>query len=328
MIWMRFQFGPDIGMGHAVRSLALAKALTSSGQAVGLMLDSDAGELEGVGDLPVLQLDPGDNLPAEGHIIFDMSHAGARDNIPAWVKYVQKAGNGAVVVDGLGPDAYIEGVKADVVLTPYLMSEAARQRAAKTWLSGPQFSILSDEYAQEPSKLKSRPNVVMISIGGADPWALTETALEAALNTTSFPRFEVKVVAGPQLSTARRTHLTTQCKKSDVELLDAPDSLRDLLGMSAVAVLGPGLTKYEAAACNTPAVILAPDADTLAINMPFAEAGLASVMDASARNFSGQLGAAIASQATKRRSSWTGRALIDGKGAARAAEAIIEALGE
>lgn len=328
MIWLRFQYGPKIGMGHAVRCLNLARALKAKGQEVGLLLDSSAPRLAGAEDWPVIEMDKLTDFPEDGAIIFDISHAETRDSLPLWIKALSKAGRKTGVIDGLGLDAWNGRIKPDLVLTPYLMPANVLARSAKAWISGPQYAILSEAYAEEPPALNSRKNSVLISIGGADPWALTETALEAALSASSIPRFDVRVVAGPQLSAPRRAHLTTQCKKTDVELLDAPPSLHDLLCASAVAVLGPGLTKYEAAACNTPAVILAPDEEALALNQPFAESGLANVMDASARNFAGQLSAAIASQASKRRSSWTGRSIIDGKGSARAADAILEALVE
>ncbi|MEE2567031.1 hypothetical protein [Hyphobacterium marinum] len=328
MIWLRFQFGPQIGMGHAVRCLTLARALGEAGGEVGLLLDDDAPDLPGAKDFPVYPVAPDGSWPDTGGILFDVSHARTGDTLSRSIKALTRKGRKCAVIDGLGTNAYTDSPKANLVLSPYLVPPGTPARSGKSCLEGPQYAILGAEYADEPPELSGRKSRLLITIGGSDPWALTETALDAAHGALTLPRFDITVIAGPRLDTKRRSHLAARCRKLEVELLDAPSSLRDVLCASAVAILGPGLTKYEAAACNTPAVILAPDEETRTVNRPFAEAGLAYLLDAGQRNFAGELGAALGTQAARKRSSWSGRKIVDGQGAARSAAAIREALGE
>lgn len=328
MIWLRFQFGPAVGMGHAVRSLVLARVLRDAGCPTGLILDSDAGRLPAADDFPVFEMTAESGWPEEGGFVFDLSHSQSAATLRQSITTLKAAGRKCAVIDGLGPDAYITGLPADLVLTPYLMPADTQARRGTLCVKGPEYAILDPAYGETPPPLAGRKPRLLIAMGGADPWALTETALDAVKATVTMPRFDITVVAGAQLDAKRRSHLAARCRKLEVDLLEAPDGLRSVLCESAVAILGPGLTKYEAAATDTPAVILAPDSDAFAVNRPFAEAGLAYVMEASTRNFAGQLGAAIGTQASKRRSSWSGRTIIDGQGACRAAAAIRSALGE
>lgn len=328
MIWLRFQYGPQVGMGHAVRCLALARALRAMGCEAGLLLDEDAPGLPGAEDFPVYPVTPDGNWPEAGGILFDISRQDTSETLAQGVAALTKQGRKCAVIDGLGQEAFTEGPTADLVLSPYLVPTGMPARRGKICLEGPQYAILGAEYGEEPPALSGRKSRLLITIGGSDPWALTETALDAAHGAITLPRFDITVIAGPRLDSKRRAHLAARCRKLDVELLDAPSSLRDVLCATAVAILGPGLTKYEAAACNTPAVILAPDEETRTVNRPFAEAGLAYVMDAAQRNFAGELSAALGTQAARKRTSWSGRKIVDGQGAERSAAAIRSALGE
>jgi len=189
---------------------------------------------------------------------------------------------------------------------------AARVEAGGAeWLGGLEHACLRAMFWDlPPARVRPQVRRVLVTTGaGADGDALAESlagALPAAL-----PGAEIGVVRGP-FSALRAPE--------GVALLDAPASLRTPLLDADLVVATAGQTSLEAAACGTPAVLVALDQPQAEQAERLAAAGAAVVArpeDAAAA------AVALASDAAARgRMAAAGQAAVDGCGALRVAERI------
>jgi spore coat polysaccharide biosynthesis predicted glycosyltransferase SpsG len=151
--------------------------------------------------------------------------------------------------------------------------------------------------------------VLVTTGGGADGDALGE-ALAAAL-TAALPALETTVVRGP-FSRLRAPAGAT--------LLEAPPSLHDPLLAADVVVATAGQTSLEAAACGTPAVLVALDGPQADQGARLARAGAARLGATDDADGTARAAAALAADPAARAAmSAAGQAAVDGHGALRVA---------
>ncbi len=333
-LWIRARSGPRLGIGHQVRAIILADAILDSGKTAGLILDDDAPPPPS--GLPVHRLPPQSAPPEEAAayptddapVILDLSHPTMLSDLPELVRRLRRQGRRIGLIDGLGREAYTpddRSAAAEIVLTPYVLEPGALARNADMWRHGAEYAVLEAVYAVAPElPAHERQRLVLVSISGTDPWDLTEAVTEA-LGAGGLPNgWRAQIVAGPGFTQQRRKALMALTEASaGLSLLVAPDNLRNALSKARLSLLGPGLTKYEAAACGTPSLIASPDAVYAEMNRPFAAMGLATLLPVGPPEPQG-LRAAI--EAADRAPHADPRAVIDGAGAGRAAARFISEL--
>ncbi len=331
-IWIRARSGPALGIGHRKRADILADALSEMGVLVGLILDEEAPPTERIAHrLPDGLLPPEEATayPADQRpVILDLSHPTMLDALPALVDRLRVQGRRIGLIDGLGREAYApedEAQSVDLALTPYVLEPDAVERSARVWLHGPQYAVLDPLYAAEPvRRSRDRERSLLVFISGTDPWSLTEHVV-TALGEGGLPdEWSAKIVAGPGFDEARREALMAAVPdRSRFELIVSPPDLRDELARARLALLGPGLAKYEAAACGTYSLIVSPDRVYADMNRPFEAAGLATVLAAGPPSPEALKQALSAAELAPHRNP---RGLIDGQGAARAAARFVSEL--
>lgn len=331
---IRARSGPALGIGHQVRAIILAEAVKEAGLTAGLMLDDDAPAPPP--GLPVHRL-PRNSAPPEeaaaypagdAPVILDLSHPSMVADLPELVRRLRRQGRRLGLIDGLGREAYApddRSAAVEMVLTPYVLEPGAPARNADVWLSGPEYAVLEPVYAEPPkTAAPDRERRLLVSISGTDPWDLTE-AVADALRQGGLPQgWRADIVAGPGFIRARRTALKALIGAAPgLSLVIAPSNLRDALLQARLALLGPGLAKYEAAACGVFSLIASPDPVYAQMNRSFAETGLARLLTPGAPE-PNVLRAAI--EAADRAPHADPRTLIDGAGARRAAARFISEL--
>jgi len=333
-LWIRARSGPKLGIGHQVRAIILAEAIKQAGLCAGLILDADAPAPPP--SVPVHRLPPRSTPPEEAAgypaddapVILDLSHPSMVADLPELVRRLRRQARPLGLIDGLGREAYAPGARSaavDVVLTPYVLDAGAPARNARVWLHGPDFAVLEPVYDTAPDRpAPDRERQVLVCISGTDPWDLTEAVAEALRKGGLPDGWSATIVAGPGFTRARRKALqATTDATPTLSLLVAPPNLRSALSQARLAILGPGLMKYEAAACGTFSLIASPDAVYADMNWPFADMGLAELLPPGAPQ-PGTLRAAInAADSVKRPDP---RRVIDGAGARRAAARFISEL--
>lgn len=329
MIWLRCKAGLQIGTGHAVRCLALARAIQAEGGEAGIIFDTDNTAFLAQADaaaIPVLTVTPRDHLADEaaefpaGPVLVDLSNPLLLAQLSDLIAALQAQGRKTALIEGLDKEAYIGPAEPDLVITPYIGAEAETPRPARRWIGGGHYAVLGQEYEQTPSPLGQRAGV-LVMLSGSDPWQLAEKVMSALADRGP----ELRIAIGNAIPHDRALKLAAAAKAIGAMPLMSPDGLFEHFNAARACILGPGLAKYEAAATATPAVIVCPDERYAAMQSAFISEGLGQLINAAEAGLAGKLDAAL-NRALAQTPEYPGP--IDGQGARRVARELIRTFGE
>lgn len=323
-IIFRTTAGKQIGFGHLRRCLSLAEALRRLGAHSLFLLDGDPAALDQV---------------AEGFSIIPIAH-----EHDLGLKQIEAAGSKAIVVDSYAfqyeqfhalaqsgtpviaiDDLAERELPVDLVVNGSAGAEELGypQDGKTSFLLGPQYALLRPEFAEDPHRVVAqRVKRVLITLGGSDPHYLTSKLVR--WTKQALGAVHIDVVIGPlfnsEVQIEPRRSVTVHCN---------PQGMRALMLAADMALCGGGQTTYELAATGTPAVAL-----RLAENQ---RENLSRLRRAGTLLWAGEAGDAdlerrvtqalanlAADLPARERMSQRGRALVDGRGAARVAQAILQ----
>jgi len=322
--------GPGIGLGHVRRCLTLADALARLDARVTFVVNDDPGVLSLVGRhgfeaVRVFQA-PGQPAPIlrvlaerRAYVLVTDSYDIGTDYLAAVCRHVEVL----VALDDLADrplpvDVVVNGAVGAEML-PYPTLTGARL------LLGPAYSLLRDEFALEPERsIRLRVGRILVTVGGGDPQNLTRRLVQWVRET--LPDVALDVVIGPFFA-------------SEPGIADArttlhrdPQNMCNLMLACDLALCGGGQTTYELAATGTPALAV-----QVAENQTHSLAGLSRAGtlvlagDVNGADLESRVKTGLASLVNdvERRAmmSANGRALVDGRGAQRVAQAIVEYVG-
>jgi spore coat polysaccharide biosynthesis predicted glycosyltransferase SpsG len=314
-VLFRAAAGPRRGFGHLVRCRSLARALgvrpmiaVRGGQRVidtALALGCDVVKTSGPSVIAKLQPDV---------VVIDDPIAA---NAARWIAAARRAGCLVVSIHDLGLGA----LDADLVVDGSVTRTARAARG--TTLAGTRYAVLDPGIA-DTATLNGRATTiaplkgcatVLISLGGG-PRAELASSIAQAIARVS-PTADIRVVGGFM---AHR-----DSKDSRVTWINTPRGLGEELARADVAVLGGGVSLYEACALGVPVVgvpvVRAQEPTVAAFAQKRASLGVPEV---------GTSPAVIAERAARllrdaglrRRISRKARHVVDGRGAARVAGVI------
>ena len=330
--------GPDVGLGHVTRSLALAVALDRTGVWTAVLAPTsgalraraeDAGlEVVTSGEWPrwdeegvARLLDLADTHRAEGLIIDSYRIA------PAGFERLHRALLRVVAIDDLAAGPFpchvvINGGAAAATM-PYRSVHGDTR-----FLLGPEYALLRPEFwARGERKVRERPERVLLMTGGTDPGGVAGRLL-AALDVLP-DDFRIEVVVGPFADAAVIEVAARRCRRAVRLHRDpSPACLRDLLLQADAAVSAAGQTLYELAWAGCPAVAFAVADNQVANLGAMARAG--TVIPATtlqdpdlSDRVAAELGRLLADLDRRTAASQAGQALVDGRGALRVAAEIV-----
>jgi spore coat polysaccharide biosynthesis predicted glycosyltransferase SpsG/CMP-N-acetylneuraminic acid synthetase len=321
--------GP-VGMGHVFRSLAIAEALRglsradiaflmSADHTEGLVTVSRAGyAVRVVGDrkeetyldhirdfAPAILIN---DLPAlDGSYLTALSHLGATtvnlvdtiDDLETTEHYAQ------VIVSVMNQD----------------------RETPEGFYGGPAYAILREHFRGREKEVREVPRLILLSFGGSDPQGLTLKAARALQDLG--PEVEVVAVAGPAFSFRREFEALSGALPRRVPLInEAGGHIAELMLEADVMVGSGGMSVYEIAALGTPGIILGQNAREDRRMRDFAAHGTVEYLGLGTEVEEAALASAVrgllADPARRRAMSAKGRALVDGFGALRAAEVVLE----
>ena len=301
--------GPGVGLGHLRRCQALATALGSRGVTVRLLVagDSDGGasRLEWTRD-PVRAVEALATWRPE-IVVVDSYHAGAE-----LLERAAALAACAVVVDDL----------ADRPLPVHLVVNGAghasrlayRGRPDTVFLLGPEYALLDPGFGEAPRRsLRDDVRRVLVTLGGDPPPDALAAAVRAVRRAA--PTAAIDVALGPFAS-------APEAAGQGITAHRGLDSLRALMLEADLGVTGGGVTVYECLATGVPVVGVCladnqrPNIDELV------RAGLILSEEPSLEVAVGRLAGDLA---LRRAMSARGRHAVDGRGAARVADAIERA---
>jgi spore coat polysaccharide biosynthesis predicted glycosyltransferase SpsG len=306
-VLFRVAAGPRRGFGHLVRAIALGRALgvrpllalRGSGDVVDAALGLGADVLTDGAPRSIAALRP------DVVVVDDPVASAAR----RWIETARRVGAIVVTVHDLGigcPDG-------DLVIDGSV-TRRARPRGRRT-LAGTRYAILDPALPVRRPRRAETERRVLVALGGG-PRRAVALAIARAIAAAD-PRAEIRIAGGfigrPAATRAAITWV-------------APGrGLGDELSRATVAVVGGGVSLYEACAMGVPTVGVPVVASQTPTVQAFARRGAAVGMRYKAGG--GSTAAAVvallddpARRAALRRRSMR---LVDGKGAARAAAAVL-----
>lgn len=320
--------GARTGMGHVRRCLTLAQALRARGVAIEFVVVGDraaarvirqaAGTILGV--VPRLA-DARRWLPGDGsaRVILDVKPAPARG-----LAAIRQAAAWVGLIDDLGR----AGLDADLMTNgaAYARSLRYRIRRGARRLLGPNYALLRPAFARPVLRAPRGPvRRILMTVGGSDPRRLTPRLI--CWTRAVCPRAHIDVVVGPFFTNRQAIR-----SAGPHRVVDGPSSLAPWMRRADLAVIGGGQTAYEAAACGVPALGIEMAAEQRRNLRAMARAGtLCSVGRGFSRQFERRYRTLLrrleADPARRVRMGRAGRQLIDGRGAARVAAAIMRSNG-
>ncbi len=338
---LRADAGQDMGVGHAMRMLALGEAWTARGYAAVWATHEPMPALtrrfaeRGIHVAPLAARHPD---PTDMRDLIALARESADGCWVALDGYhfdascqsaLKSAGAKVLWLDDSGACAQYD---ADLVLNQNAWHDPAwYQHLAQgcMLLAGPSHALLRPEFSGSTPDNRSFPaqaRRVLVSLGGADPFALAPRVVDG-LARTGVAGLEAVVVSGPTNPT--RDLLAAACHRAGAGFTLAED-VTDMPGLMAwadAAVLAGGVSSLEAAAMGLP-MLLTGFADNQRGNVRgLRQAGAALELgwnDAlTAEGVARQATALLANPQTRRAMSQAGKNFVDGKGARRVLAAML-----
>lgn len=264
-----------LGMGNVTRVLALARAALSRGHRVVFVArdhdDRVRGHAEGAGctfrALPAestayedvafcRELTASERLSAA---FVDMSNTDATHDLDAYAAYLRDLSSVSplVIVDDLTravfPHAVVVNPSTDAVISDY------DDTAEPTFLIGPEFALLRDEYAGAAARKQHRsgaPKKAIVALGGGVVAGELTHRVLAGIKDGLGQHAELTLLAGFDDGKAL-LESGALSGFARAEIVSNLPSILDLLLDADLAIVSGGVTKYEAAAAATPAITVA-----------------------------------------------------------------------
>jgi UDP-2,4-diacetamido-2,4,6-trideoxy-beta-L-altropyranose hydrolase len=333
--------GPEVGGGHVMRCLTLARALTARGAECAFVESRSAAPIlrrfgwpaqtllamVGAGDLPVLVTfarEFAERFEADA-VVFDHYGAGAGEE-----NALREGGRRIVVIDDLADRAHA----SDLLLDPgYGRRPEAYQGLVpegSILLTGPAYALVRPEFAAARARALSRRakhepvRRALVSLGLTDVGGVTQRVVDALVPHLGDTRLDI--VLG---DTAPSLRALARLAETDRRLHLWVDSteMASLMADADIAIGAGGSSVWERAVVGLPAATL-----TLAPNQrpmieQLAAAGLTLAVDAADSAFAATLVDAwrrlVADRELRWRLAEATADLCDGQGAARVAEAVL-----
>jgi UDP-2,4-diacetamido-2,4,6-trideoxy-beta-L-altropyranose hydrolase len=320
-----------IGIGHAMRCLALAKAWQGTGgQVCYLMAES----------IPALE----ERLAREGVTVTrifaapgTVSDAGqtiaeARRLGTAWVvadgylfesDYIRKLKAAGLRVLSLDDDGRFDFYAADVVLNQNISANPGmyeKREPSTRLLLGSEYVLLRPEFLTEPRTREHPATVrnVLVTMGGSDPDNVTKKVLLALLQIKT--NCAAKIVTGSGNPWQDKLQ-TLAGQRAGFQLERSPANMAPLMRWADIAISGAGGTCWELAYMGLPAIVIALSRDQREIASGLAQNHVALSLGWHANLSEDQISEALSGllddQEGRRAMSERGVKLVDGRGPER-----------
>jgi UDP-2,4-diacetamido-2,4,6-trideoxy-beta-L-altropyranose hydrolase len=336
VLTIRTDAGPGIGLGHAMRCLALAEAWRAAGGAIRLACNEMPPSIaDRYRDAGAEVAEPGRRHTAG---LIRTSDAVVVDGLHMDDSELREAaGTGAVLltIDDMAHRAHYPGdllLNQNVHATPALYDG----RTGATLCLGPDWCLLRREFreripeARPPAATVRR---VLVLTGGADPHGFTRLLLEGVARATAGACRATEIVVVVGAANPARPAVERQAIDTGLPVAVLQD-VRDMPGLmleADLAVSAAGTTALELAALGVPMILGAQNASETAPGAAFGARGaavyLGPLAELTVDTVSAEVAALVATPDRRRELSASARRLVDGRGADRVVAALAAKLG-
>jgi spore coat polysaccharide biosynthesis predicted glycosyltransferase SpsG/CMP-N-acetylneuraminic acid synthetase len=319
-----------MGMGHVYRSLAIAEALREGSRAeIAFLMSAD--HAEGIATVsksgyPVQVFKSG-GLEVLIDTIQDFAPSAVINDLPLVEEtYLRSLARlGAITINLVDTLDDLERVSRDAQFVISVMNED--RETPEGFYGGPAFAILRRHFQGRERVFREKPMKVLLTFGGADPQALTLKVARALAPLTR--EVEVISVAGPAFPHTRVFEALQRTLDRNLPLVKGVEvQIADLMLDADLVLCSGGMSVYEIAALGTPGVVLAQNAREDRRMREFARFGtieyLGLGVDVDEATIHDGVRRLLADSARRQEMSARGRSLVDGYGAARAAQIVLE----
>jgi UDP-2,4-diacetamido-2,4,6-trideoxy-beta-L-altropyranose hydrolase len=341
ILLLRGDGGSSIGLGHAMRIIALGETwIENGGRASWLVAEAppsvieraiDAGiSIEWIRAVPGSAEDAGmllDRRAAEAGsaVVVD---GGAFD--VAYLDALVPVSRRVAVIDDM---ALLGRYPVGLVLNQNAHADRAAypEEAGTTYLLGLEYVLLRDEFrrARPAPALPERAGRLLVSFGGTDPKGMSARAIRAIAGLgAAVEQLAVTVVIGPANAAGDAIEQAAAEAPFSVVVARDVERMTDLMGSTDLALVSGGSTVWELARMGVPALVVetAPQETHLARGLGivglYDRLGPAEALDDS--TLAAAVTARIEDRPWRAEMSERGRRLVDGRGADR----VVAALGK
>ncbi len=333
-VLFRVDGGSEMGMGHVYRSLAIADALRDGSRAsLAFLMSAQHGE----GLKTVTQYGYPVRLAGEAaqaaylDLIRDYAPDILINDLPSLdASYLAALSHlGATTVNLVDTLDDLERTEAYAQVIVSVMNE--ERETPENFYGGPAYAILRRHFRDTArhKEIREQPRLVVLTFGGSDPQALS---LKAARALQALPaEVEVVAVAGPAFSYQKEFEALQASLRRRVPLMKQLEGhIADLMFAADLVLCSGGMTVYEIAALGTPGLVLAQNTREQARMAAFARRGSVEFLGLGTEVGEAQIlertRSLLLDVAARRGMSERGRAMVDGLGAERAAELVLQSV--
>ena len=336
-IVLRADAGPGLGVGHAMRCLALGQAWRDRAARVVFATREGAPGVEArMRDegIEVVRVAPTDAPMSPREAVRVAVETGAAwtvvDGAPvddALIDALHDVGCRVAMVDDEGAAC---AARPDVIVNQnsYAAASLYADCAATTrLLLGPTYALLRREFRDRPTGQRDIPAVgrkVLVTLGGSDPDNATSLVL-SAIESVGMEPLEVVVAVGA--SNLHAEAISRQAAKSRAFVRVERDTTRmaELMAWADVAVSSGGSTVWELAFMGLPSLVgsIAADQQALVGSSPFFES-LGRFAQTAPESLSAALRSLLLDPARRLAQSSRARAVVDGRGCERVLTVLAE----
>ncbi len=339
-VLFRVDAGPAIGLGHLQRCLSLAMGLRHLGASCVFLSNEESATSDRVRRFGFdgYVLEPAE--PWEEEDLADTVALASESGCDAivvdsyctgsdYLRRLRRTGFLVCAIDDIAPYSYpCEIVVNGDAHAPQLDYQSSS--GDTDFLVGPTYSMLRREFWQVPPYLvRATPQNILVALGGADSYNLMPRIL-AGLDALS-QEFTMTAIIGPFVDNLPGVEEAVTRAQHSTRLIRSPDAVLELMLGADLAVSAGGQTLYELACvgCPTVAVKVASNQDRQL--QAFIETGfIQPVGDAGDSRVVAAVGEAVLSLLpdceARAGMSAAGRQLVDGQGALRVAQVILDRL--
>ncbi|MFW6040856.1 MAG: UDP-2,4-diacetamido-2,4,6-trideoxy-beta-L-altropyranose hydrolase [Thermoplasmatota archaeon] len=340
-IAFRVDGGPKTGMGHLMRCLALANAFPEENKIVFITKSekSVVDKLEHTRyDLVPIEKDIGCNEEAKlvGKIlkendtdIFIGDTYYSDESIDIDENYFLEIKSIVSKTVAISPKVSIT-LPFDIVINGNVFANELQYNTSNDntkFLLGPKYALLREEFQNLPDKdISEEVNNIIVTMGGGDPLNLTPKALEA-IDKIDKDDIHVDVIIGPAVYEMDDILKAIEEMNLEVSLRFNPSKISEFMMKADIAVSAGGSTLYELAVTGTPAVVLLQAGNQLPVADAMEKEGtiisLGFGNDVKIEKLTECIIDLLHKPNKRKKMSRKGKELIDGLGAKRCVNAIL-----